>query len=409
MLRRATRIRSTTTVLVRPLGRAGSTFLAHDRLLDRAVVVSFLPDEAGARAAVLDVARAFARLAHPNLARVHRVREGGQRPYVVAAFARGRTLDALTPPLPDTRVLDLGRRLAEALADLHAAGVAHGGVVPERVILSEDGTPRLVGLDLARAGADDAARRADVSDLLAVVQRLASHELRARLAPLADRDRGVATAEELRRALEALGRPVLSPEALDENPYRGLRAFEAQHAAVFFGRNREVGELVERLRVQPWLLVAGRSGAGKSSLARAGIAPAIEGGALGEREAWDVATMVPGARPLEALARALAPFVDREPESLDPALGEDPALAGRLARSRTGRGLLLVVDQLEETMTLASAEERGAFCAALERFGTLAPGVRVLFTLRARFPGRAPGAGSVRKRSRFARRTCSLR
>ncbi len=371
--------------VVRPLGQGGASFLAHDRFLDRAVVISFLPEGREAGGERLAVARAFARLSHPNLGRVHRVRGGGARPYVVAAFARGQRLEALATPVADARVLELGRGLAGALAELHAAGVAHGEVRAARVILSDEGVPRLVGFDRARAHADETAKRADTSALLALLQSIADRDLRARLAALADADHGVATADELRRALETLAHPAPSPRAVTENPYRGLRVFEKEHAGAFFGRAREIEALLERLRGQPWLLVAGRSGTGKSSLARAGVAVAIANGALGERDAWDVATMVPGARPLEALARAIAPFVDHDRDALAVALRASPGLAGRLARARTFRGLLLVVDQFEEAITLAPPDERDAFCAALERFDALAPGVRVVFTLRGDF------------------------
>ncbi len=380
--------------IVRRLGRDGATFLAHDGLLDRAVVLSFLPEEPDARSRCLAVAGAFARASHPNLGRVHHVREGGARPYVVAAFAYGQRLDAVAAPLESARVLEIGRGLAGALAALHATGAVHDDVRRERVVLSEEGSPRLVGLDRGRVDADEAAKRADVTALIALLESIADPDLKGRLSSFADVDRGVVGAEELRRSLETLGRPTLAREALSENPYRGLRAFDSEHAAVFFGREREVAELVERLRRQPWLLVAGRSGAGKSSLARAGVAPAIAGGALGERPAWDVVTMVPGAEPLAALARAIAPFVDRGRDELAAALRENPALAGRLVRARTDRGLLLVVDQLEEAMTLASAQERDSFCDALERFGALAPGVRVVFTLRGDFLDRLVKLGS---------------
>jgi eukaryotic-like serine/threonine-protein kinase len=381
--------------VVRQLGNDGSTFLAHDASLDRAVVLSFLPEAADAHRERLAVASAFARASHPNLGRVHYVREGGARPYIVAAFVQGQRLDAIASPLPDDRVLDIGRGLAGALGALHAAGAAHGDVRKERVVLSAEGAPRLVGLDRARAAADDRAKHADIRDLLALLGSMAGVELKEKLSSLAEVDAGVATAEELRRALEILSRPTLARESLSENPYRGLGAFRREHAAVFFGREQEVAELVERLRGKPWLLIAGRSGAGKSSIARAGVLPAIVRGALGERGAWDVAMMVPGTKPLDALGRALAAVVDQDPDELCAALRRDPPLAARLVRARTERGLLLVVDQLGEVLTLASPGERDAFCSALERFGALAPGVRVLFTLRGDFLDRLVELGSL--------------
>src|SRR5437868_2417335 len=115
--------------LVRALGsETGDEFLAHDTLLNRPVVLRFLPEGPAERAAALAAARALARIAHPGLARVHRVHEGAGRPYVVTAFVRGEPLASAPRPLPDERVLEIGRSLASALAALHAAGVTHGDV-----------------------------------------------------------------------------------------------------------------------------------------------------------------------------------------------------------------------------------------------------------------------------------------
>jgi len=60
------------------------------------------------------------------------------------------------------------------------------------------------------------------------------------------------------------------------SPFRGLAPFEAEHAAVFFGRDRVIDEARRRLagaaeRSTPFLLIVGASGSGKSSLARAGL------------------------------------------------------------------------------------------------------------------------------------------
>ena len=383
--------------LVRPLGQDGSTFLAVDGSLDRAVVLTFLPENAEARRARIAVAGAFARASHPSLGPVHYVREGGARPYVVAAYMHGERLDALAKPLPDARVLDIGRGLAGALAGLHAAGAAHGDVRAGRVILSDEGLPRLVGLDRARIAngtASAGAQRVDVGALLDLLGSIADRSLREQISSLSGTEEGVVTAEELRRALETLGRPTLARESLSENPYRGLRAFEREHAAVFFGREREVAELVERLRGQPWLLIAGRSGAGKSSLARAGVAPAVAAGELGERTAWDVATMVPGAKPLDALARA-----DRAVRGARPRRAAWSAPGG----SRARRPLWREPDRPRAPARRRPArrsddpgprDERDAFCDALERFGALAPGVRVLFTLRGDFLDRLVELGS---------------
>lgn len=64
------------------------------------------------------------------------------------------------------------------------------------------------------------------------------------------------------------------------SPFLGLRAFQPEHAPIFFGREVATKEIVDRLKTQAtagrvFLMLLGMSGCGKSSLARAGVIPSI--------------------------------------------------------------------------------------------------------------------------------------
>ena len=222
-----------------------------------------------------------------------------------------------------------------------------------------------------------------------------------RLAALIDRclepepERRFASAEPLREALEALRESGPVPLAETSRPYPGLHAFGGPERGVFFGRSAEVRALMERLRAEPFVLVAGDSGVGKSSLCRAGLLPRVTEGALGE--GWEAVALVPGRHPLGALAAALAelPGLD-EPRVLE-ALRAGPLELGRLLRARgPERRVLLFVDQLEELLTLAPPEEATLVAEALGALAEGVPGVKVLATARGDFLTRLaslPGLG----------------
>ncbi len=139
------------------------------------------------------------------------------------------------------------------------------------------------------------------------------------------------------------------------NPYRGLSSYKVDDAAWFFGRERETEAMVNRLRLEAFVAVVGPSGVGKSSLLHAGVAPAL---------GWRVVSMRPGRAPLVQLAAQLA----NAGIEVGDLAGDDLAvIADRLRRAAADAGgLLLVVDQFEELLTLGTGpEERDRFVQVL--------------------------------------------
>lgn len=135
-------------------------------------------------------------------------------------------------------------------------------------------------------------------------------------------------------------------------PYVGLRAFDADDAERFFGRDPDVQGLVDRLASGDGVVVVGPSGAGKSSLVRAGLLPALAAGAIPESDTWNVTVLRPGSQPLTALVDALG--VEIPPDVGDPRtrLGriQDATVSGLRARWGSTH-TLLVIDQAEELFT----------------------------------------------------------
>ncbi|KFE64800.1 bifunctional serine/threonine-protein kinase/formylglycine-generating enzyme family protein [Hyalangium minutum] len=202
-----------------------------------------------------------------------------------------------------------------------------------------------------------------------------------------------ASAEELLDALEQVGSAEARLPVPEGNPYRGLSAFEAEHRSVFFGRAREARTVLERLSSDGFVLLTGDSGVGKSSLCAAGVLPSIDEGALGDGRRWETRRMVPGRRPLSALARVLAPRWGESAETLVAQWVAEPEALARRIRGALGSaaGLALYVDQLEELVTLSVPEEASSFAQALAPLAQGLPGVRLVATARSDFLTRLAG------------------
>jgi tetratricopeptide (TPR) repeat protein len=145
------------------------------------------------------------------------------------------------------------------------------------------------------------------------------------------------------------------------NPFPGLRPFEPDEDHLFFGREKEIDELLRRLRICRFLSIVGTSGSGKSSLVRSGLLPSLDGGFMVQTNPdWRIAIMRPGEDPLRHLAEALnSPNVlgtTGELQSTNSVLLEATLRRGtrglveavRQARVPTNENLLIVVDQFEE-------------------------------------------------------------
>ena len=180
-------------------------------------------------------------------------------------------------------------------------------------------------------------------------------------------------------------------------PYRGLQAFREEDAAYFFGRDALKARLWSSFERNPVTLLTGPSGSGKSSLLNAGFLPRLR-----SQGGWRLMRLRPGDRPVqrlgETLAKALKPqadaleLVDRSVE-LTSKLTSDPDRLSAYARTlqdADGTRLCLIVDQFEETFTLAEParpDEHTAFLALLTGLATQrAPAAaKVVLALRSDF------------------------
>jgi len=176
------------------------------------------------------------------------------------------------------------------------------------------------------------------------------------------------------------------PSGPVSNPYKGLQAFTEADAEIFYGRDELIAQLASIVAGDAGLTaVVGPSGSGKSSLAQAGLIPALRNADRSGAN-WVIAVMRPGAHPFTELETALVRAVDEPPVTIS-LLWNDSDLSPAVSRILPDDGtLLLVIDQFEELFTLVDDEERGAFLRSLVTLATDPLGrSRVVVTLRADF------------------------
>lgn len=111
----------------------------------------------------------------------------------------------------------------------------------------------------------------------------------------------------------------MSGQPTKMNPFPGLRPFTQEEDYLFFGREEQTIELLQRLAGNRFVAVVGTSGSGKSSLVRCGLLSELLGGKMLQAgAAWEIAVTHPGGNPLALLADALveADLYDAEEENV---------------------------------------------------------------------------------------------
>jgi WD40 repeat protein len=178
-------------------------------------------------------------------------------------------------------------------------------------------------------------------------------------------------------------------------PYPGLAPFEEWDAGWFYGRDDLIATMVsglnDRLDGGTPLVVMGASGAGKSSVLRAGLVPELRNGGLSPAGSgdWPVMIITPGRYPLRDLGLRLGDLAGLTSSQALDEIEENPSRAALLTRQaliaddrRRGivrpaasrrsvttlaeRRMVLVIDQFEEVFTECGDEvQRSRFIEAV--------------------------------------------
>lgn len=161
------------------------------------------------------------------------------------------------------------------------------------------------------------------------------------------------------------------------SPYPGLRHFMRKYAPVFFGRDADVREILDRMRLPEgrFIIVSGDSGSGKSSVIDAGVLSHIDRGSLLNSKKALCVRMLPsqGRHPFDAFMGALNPFATQaglRPDEVADELSRSPDRLSQyvlkiMTENSDHQALVLFLDQMEELFTAYTPTQSGQFLQAL--------------------------------------------
>ncbi|WP_457205570.1 protein kinase domain-containing protein [Nocardioides sp. P5_C9_2] len=147
----------------------GRFWRAHDSVLHRHVAVHLISRHDARAPGLLEAARTVAPHVDPRLLRVLDAEQLDDLCYVVNEWGQGTSLDVMLAndgPLAPRYAAWIVSEVADSLTLAHAAGLAHGRMVPENVLIDHHGQVRIIGfaVDAALHGLPPGRRSADLVD-----------------------------------------------------------------------------------------------------------------------------------------------------------------------------------------------------------------------------------------------------
>ncbi len=139
-------------------GGMGRVWKAFDVSLARTVAVKEMSPELAHKPAVRELylkeARALAALRHPNVVEIFEVVERPDQVYLILEWVEGKTLQQVFAEkgrLPLATLVAVLGPVCEALAFAHGQGIVHRDLKPGNIMVSADGSVKLMDFGIARA------------------------------------------------------------------------------------------------------------------------------------------------------------------------------------------------------------------------------------------------------------------
>ena len=150
-------------------GGMGEVYRATDTKLKRDVALKILPESFAADPQRMGrfqrEAEVLASLNHPNIAGIHGLERDGSIHAIAMELVEGETLAARIKKgaIPLEEALNIALQIAEALEAAHEKGIIHRDLKPANVIVTPEGTAKVLDFGLAKAMAPEPASDADLS------------------------------------------------------------------------------------------------------------------------------------------------------------------------------------------------------------------------------------------------------
>ncbi len=161
-------------------GGMGVVWKALDRNLEREVALKFLPAAAttdpARRERFVREAKAASALNHPNIVTIHEINSDGDSHFIAMELIRGRALSEVLHGrtcLSLPQALHYGIQLAEGLGAAHRAGIVHRDIKPSNIMVTDEGTLKILDFGLAKLMIPAASRTGAGASLPLTVEGIA--------------------------------------------------------------------------------------------------------------------------------------------------------------------------------------------------------------------------------------------
>jgi predicted ATPase/serine/threonine protein kinase len=159
-------------------GGMGVVYRAEDLDLGRSVALKFLLDDIAHDSQALSrfqrEAKAASALNHPNIVTIYELGQVKDMHYIAMEMVCGETLRSLirSGPLPFRKAISIAAQIAEALAKAHEIGLVHRDLKPDNLMVTQDGTAKILDFGLAKLHSPGDSSHAQTSTAVSALTEL---------------------------------------------------------------------------------------------------------------------------------------------------------------------------------------------------------------------------------------------